>query len=213
VLLPSSAREGALSPVTEVWLAVVFGAATVVSSLQSAGLPLFDFLINPFYNQMTQQVWRACVGVCVAAARRRAALQGLLLLPLQRVQAWVWLLQSLPEAAHIAASCPPLPPPLPPVRVYVTHGARLHVTHTHTRAQDVLDAAPIAGLFLLTLLIHEAGHRRVVVTGCVFLLRASLHDSHWPVCLVSTKACVRMCCCKVVTTAPLPTCMHSPPPP
>jgi hypothetical protein len=56
VLLPSSAREGVLSPVTEVWLAVLFGLASVIASLQSAGLPLFEFLTNPFYTPITHQV-------------------------------------------------------------------------------------------------------------------------------------------------------------
>lgn len=79
VLLPSDAREGVLSPVTEIWLFVLFGLATVISSLQSAGVPVYQFLTNPFYTQVSQQ--------------------------------------------------------------------------------DVLDALPLAGLFLLTLIIHEAGHR------------------------------------------------------
>lgn len=56
VLLPSSAREGLLSPVTEVWLMVVFGLLSIISSLQSAGIPLFQFLTNPFYTPLTQQV-------------------------------------------------------------------------------------------------------------------------------------------------------------
>lgn len=56
VLLPSSAREGVLSPVTEVWLMVTFGLLSVVSSLQAAGIPLFQFLTNPFYTELTQQV-------------------------------------------------------------------------------------------------------------------------------------------------------------
>lgn len=58
VLLPASAREGVLSPVTEIWLFVLFGLASVVSSLQSAGLPLFQFLTNPFHTQLSQQVRR-----------------------------------------------------------------------------------------------------------------------------------------------------------
>lgn len=58
VLLPSSAREGVLSPVTEVWLAVAFGAFSVVSSLQAAGIPLFQWLTNPFYTPVSQQVGR-----------------------------------------------------------------------------------------------------------------------------------------------------------
>jgi hypothetical protein len=56
VLLPSDAREGVLSPVTEVWLFVVFGLATIISSLQSAGVPMFQFLTNPFYTDISQQV-------------------------------------------------------------------------------------------------------------------------------------------------------------
>jgi hypothetical protein len=56
VLLPSDAREGVLSPVTEIWLFVLFSLATVISSLQSAGLPVYEFLTNPFYTQVTQQV-------------------------------------------------------------------------------------------------------------------------------------------------------------
>lgn len=65
VLLPSDAREGVLSPVTEIWLFVLFGAATVISSLQSAGLPVYQFLTNPFYTQITQQVrlgWEGAMG-------------------------------------------------------------------------------------------------------------------------------------------------------
>lgn len=60
VLLPASAREGVLSPVTEVWLAVVFGLASVAASLQAAGLPVFSFLTNPFFTAVTAQV---CVDV------------------------------------------------------------------------------------------------------------------------------------------------------
>jgi hypothetical protein len=56
VLLPSSAREGVLSPVTEVWLAVAFGLLSVVSSLQASGIPLFQWLTNPFYTEVSQQV-------------------------------------------------------------------------------------------------------------------------------------------------------------
>jgi hypothetical protein len=56
VLLPSDAREGVLSPVTEIWLFVLFGLASVISSLQSAGLPVFQFLTNPFYTEVSQQV-------------------------------------------------------------------------------------------------------------------------------------------------------------
>eukprot|EP00878_Enallax_costatus_P024670 GHUV01026347.1.p1 GENE.GHUV01026347.1~~GHUV01026347.1.p1 ORF type:complete len:370 (+),score=121.97 GHUV01026347.1:911-2020(+) len=55
VLLPSDAREGVLSPVTEIWLCVVFGLLSIGSSLQAAGIPLFQFLINPFYTEVTQQ--------------------------------------------------------------------------------------------------------------------------------------------------------------
>eukprot|EP00879_Flechtneria_rotunda_P029446 GHRR01031853.1.p1 GENE.GHRR01031853.1~~GHRR01031853.1.p1 ORF type:complete len:370 (+),score=107.16 GHRR01031853.1:447-1556(+) len=55
VLLPSSAREGVLNTVTEIWLTVVFGLLSIVSSLQSAGLPLFQFLVNPFFTEVTQQ--------------------------------------------------------------------------------------------------------------------------------------------------------------
>jgi hypothetical protein len=56
VLLPSSAREGVLSPVTEVWLTVAFGLLSIVSSLQASGIPLFQWLTNPFYTQVSQQV-------------------------------------------------------------------------------------------------------------------------------------------------------------
>eukprot|EP00882_Tetradesmus_deserticola_P030619 GHRQ01034472.1.p1 GENE.GHRQ01034472.1~~GHRQ01034472.1.p1 ORF type:complete len:101 (-),score=57.02 GHRQ01034472.1:99-401(-) len=62
VLLPSAAREGVLSPVTEVWLAVVFGLLSIVSSLQASGIPLFQWLTNPFYTPVAQQVgqgWQA----------------------------------------------------------------------------------------------------------------------------------------------------------
>lgn len=56
VLLPSDAREGVLSPVTEIWLFVLFGLATIISSLQSAGVPVYQFLTNPFYTEVSQQV-------------------------------------------------------------------------------------------------------------------------------------------------------------
>jgi hypothetical protein len=56
VLLPSSAREGVLSPITEVWLTVAFGLLSIVSSLQASGIPLFQWLTNPFYTQVSQQV-------------------------------------------------------------------------------------------------------------------------------------------------------------
>lgn len=56
VLLPSDAREGVLSPVTEVWLFLLFGLASIISSLQSAGVPVFQFLTNPFYTEVSQQV-------------------------------------------------------------------------------------------------------------------------------------------------------------
>jgi len=69
VLLPSDAREGVLSPVTEIWLFVLFGLATVISSLQSAGVPVYQFLTNPFYTQVSQQVgwgglWAVQQSVC-----------------------------------------------------------------------------------------------------------------------------------------------------
>lgn len=56
VLLPSAAREGVLSPVTEIWLFVATGLLSIAGSLQAAGIPLFQFLINPFYTEVTQQV-------------------------------------------------------------------------------------------------------------------------------------------------------------
>ncbi|KAF8055831.1 EGY2 [Scenedesmus sp. PABB004] len=81
VLLPASAREGALSRVTEVWLCVAFGLGSVVSSLQAAGIPLFQFLINPFYTHLSQQARRqgrrpARGGRGAAPSARRAAAGG-----------------------------------------------------------------------------------------------------------------------------------------
>eukprot|EP00878_Enallax_costatus_P041158 GHUV01047695.1.p1 GENE.GHUV01047695.1~~GHUV01047695.1.p1 ORF type:complete len:134 (-),score=28.49 GHUV01047695.1:410-811(-) len=74
VLLPSDAREGVLSPVTEIWLCVVFGLLSIGSSLQAAGIPLFQFLINPFYTEVTQQVRVArCSGACRGPDKGTAA--------------------------------------------------------------------------------------------------------------------------------------------
>jgi hypothetical protein len=78
VLLPSDAREGVLSPVTEIWLFVLFGLASVISSLQSAGLPVFQFLTNPFYTEVSQQVRYS--------AEYRCMLQKLVV-PIERVSA------------------------------------------------------------------------------------------------------------------------------
>ncbi len=53
MVLPSTAREGELSRLTEVWLAVVFGALTAVTSLNSAGAPLIQFLVDPFLTPLS----------------------------------------------------------------------------------------------------------------------------------------------------------------
>lgn len=56
VVLPSSARDGAINRVTEVWLAVVFAGLTAITTLNSAGAPLIQFLVDPFRTDMTAQV-------------------------------------------------------------------------------------------------------------------------------------------------------------
>jgi hypothetical protein len=72
VLLPSDAREGVLSPVTEVWLFLLFGVASIISSMQSAGVPVFQFLTNPFYTEVSQQVGWSCSQAAGWAARETA---------------------------------------------------------------------------------------------------------------------------------------------
>jgi 2-keto-4-pentenoate hydratase/2-oxohepta-3-ene-1,7-dioic acid hydratase in catechol pathway len=42
VVLPATAREGEISQFTEIWLAVLFSSLTVVTSLNSAGVPLIQ---------------------------------------------------------------------------------------------------------------------------------------------------------------------------
>lgn len=55
VVLPSTAREGQISKLTEVWLAVAFSSLTMVTTLNSAGLPLLQFLVDPFRTAISQQ--------------------------------------------------------------------------------------------------------------------------------------------------------------
>jgi hypothetical protein len=58
----------------QVWLFVLFGVASIISTLQSAGVPLFDWLTNPFYTQLSQQVRGVRKGVGEGA--RWAGSQG-----------------------------------------------------------------------------------------------------------------------------------------
>ncbi|KAI8476224.1 MAG: hypothetical protein J3K34DRAFT_401610 [Monoraphidium minutum] len=53
VVLPSTAREGELSRFTEVWLSVSFAVMAGVTSLNAAGVPLLQFLIDPFRTAIT----------------------------------------------------------------------------------------------------------------------------------------------------------------
>jgi hypothetical protein len=39
----------------QIWLAVVFGTLACVTSLNSAGVPLLQFLVDPFLTRVTQQ--------------------------------------------------------------------------------------------------------------------------------------------------------------
>jgi hypothetical protein len=53
VVLPATAREAEVSKFTEVWLTAVFGLLTLATTLNSAGLPLLQFIADPFRTAMT----------------------------------------------------------------------------------------------------------------------------------------------------------------
>ena len=56
IVLPASAREGVISRSTEVSLTLLFAALTAVTTVNSAGVPLIDFLVDPFHTSVTSQV-------------------------------------------------------------------------------------------------------------------------------------------------------------
>jgi len=72
VVLPSSAREATIAPVTEWWLAIAFGVATLVTSVDAAGAPLIQFLVDPFRTNLS-------AGDLAASAPLVAAEWGVLL--------------------------------------------------------------------------------------------------------------------------------------
>ncbi|GBF98071.1 peptidase M50 [Raphidocelis subcapitata] len=96
VVLPATAREGEMSKLTEVWLAVAFATLTCVTSLNSAGVPMLQFLVDPFHTALTAQdvtdalplvgaFWLTLLaheaGHRVAAARRGVGLYLPLIVP------------------------------------------------------------------------------------------------------------------------------------
>ena len=48
----NSADEGSISKITEVWLAVLFAVLTVVTTANANGVPLFQFLVDPFLTEI-----------------------------------------------------------------------------------------------------------------------------------------------------------------
>jgi hypothetical protein len=60
IVLPSSAREGVISPTTEIWLTTLFAALTAITTINSAGVPLLQFLVEPFLTSITTQVCNRC---------------------------------------------------------------------------------------------------------------------------------------------------------
>lgn len=68
--------------------------------------------------------------------------------------------------------------------------------------QDVVDALPLAGFFLLTLIIHEAGHRCEHSTG-------HQHNGHQPLASISKRSvilCTLSMSDQAVAQSSLPTC-------
>lgn len=56
VVLPgANANEGSISKVTEIWLAVLFAVLTTVTTANSNGVPLLQFLIDPFHTEIRPQ--------------------------------------------------------------------------------------------------------------------------------------------------------------
>eukprot|EP00195_Chlamydomonas_chlamydogama_P008095 CAMPEP_0202901442 /NCGR_PEP_ID=MMETSP1392-20130828/14253_1 /ASSEMBLY_ACC=CAM_ASM_000868 /TAXON_ID=225041 /ORGANISM="Chlamydomonas chlamydogama, Strain SAG 11-48b" /LENGTH=475 /DNA_ID=CAMNT_0049587999 /DNA_START=68 /DNA_END=1495 /DNA_ORIENTATION=+ len=56
VVLPkTAANEGTISKVTEVWLTVLFAGLTLITTANSNGVPLLQFLIDPFRTPISTQ--------------------------------------------------------------------------------------------------------------------------------------------------------------
>lgn len=55
VLRREYAREGSLNKVTEVWLAVTFAVLTGITTLNANGVPLVQFLVDPFRTLITSE--------------------------------------------------------------------------------------------------------------------------------------------------------------
>lgn len=53
VVLPSTAREAEISSTTEWWLAIAFALVTLATSVDSAGVPLLQFLVDPFRTNLS----------------------------------------------------------------------------------------------------------------------------------------------------------------
>ena len=51
----TSAGEGAISKLTEVWLALLFAALTVVTTANANGIALFQFLVDPFLTEIKSE--------------------------------------------------------------------------------------------------------------------------------------------------------------
>lgn len=96
VVLPASAREAEISRTTEVWLSTAFAIATLATSIDAAGAPLLQFLVDPFRTPLTAQdltetlplvaaEWGVLaaheLGHRLAAARRNVGLYAPLLIP------------------------------------------------------------------------------------------------------------------------------------
>ena len=54
VVLPrGSSNEGSISKLTEVWLAVLFAVLSAVTTANANGVPLFQFLVDPFHTEIS----------------------------------------------------------------------------------------------------------------------------------------------------------------
>ncbi len=71
VVLPSSAQEGVLSRFTELWLTGAFGLGTLLTSINSAGAPVLQFLVDPLHTPLSQQV-----GFALSCGAARSAPPG-----------------------------------------------------------------------------------------------------------------------------------------
>lgn len=47
---------GTPSPLPQIWLAVLFSSLTAITTLNSAGVPIIQFLVDPFLTALSPQV-------------------------------------------------------------------------------------------------------------------------------------------------------------